>query len=69
MNSGMTGKRTPPKLSRCNPKGKITVYPEKEIETLYFLGQGNGWDTPKIVREAVTEALEKMAEELKQPAS
>jgi hypothetical protein len=58
-----------PRLRRCNPKGKITVYPEKEIENLYYLGQGNGWDTPRIVREAITDALTALADKLKQPAN
>jgi hypothetical protein len=58
-----------PKLRRCHEKGKITVYPEKEIEDLYHLGKGNGWDTPQIVRDAVTKALRDLADKLKSSAA
>lgn len=57
-----------PKLKRGSVTGKITVYPPKEIETLYFQGKGNGWDTTKIVREAVVRALMELAEDLQRPA-
>jgi hypothetical protein len=48
---------TTPKIPRLARRGKITAYPELEIQRLYELGQDNGWDTPSIVREAVREAL------------
>ena len=46
-----------PRLQRKLRTGKITVYPEKEIQRLYELAQDNGWDAPSIVRAAVVEAL------------
>ena len=46
-----------PKLKGKARTGKITVYPEKEIQRLYETAQDNGWDAPTIVREAVVEAL------------
>lgn len=48
--------------------GKITVYPDREIELLYKQGKLNGWDTPKIVTEAITKALLDCRELLNTPA-
>lgn len=53
-----------PRRRHAQAKGKITVYPEKEIERLYNVGKANGWDTPQIVRDAVTEALRKIESDL-----
>ncbi len=64
----MDMKRQIPKLKRNNPKGKITVYPSKDIEALYHQGKGNGHDTPLLVREAVERVLMDLAEDLKRPA-
>lgn len=57
-----------PKLKRCDEFGKITAYPDKEIETIYKEGKANGWDTPKIVKDAITKALLDHSELLKTPA-
>lgn len=65
----MAQKQDLPRLRRCQSTGKITAYPAKEIEELYHLGKGNGWDTPKMVRDAITDVLIKIAEDLKRPAN
>lgn len=57
-----------PKLKTRNDFGMITSYPDKEIEMLYKEGKANGWDTPKIVKEAITKALLEHGELLKTPA-
>ena len=57
-----------PKLKTHDERGKITAYPELEIEELYKVGKMNGWDTPQIVKEAITEALLARADLLRRPA-
>jgi hypothetical protein len=64
----MREKEKLPRLKRREEKGKITAYPDRSVEDLYVLGKSNGWDTPKIVRDAVTEALLKREADLKRPA-
>ena len=63
----MAAQRSVPRLARTKDKGKITTYPDKEVEDLYHVGKGNGWDTPRIVREAVTKALLDLSEQLRKP--
>jgi hypothetical protein len=64
----MSFKTTIPKLKRIEPKGKITVYPSKDIEVLYYIGKGNGHDTTRLVREVVERVLLENAEALQRPA-
>jgi hypothetical protein len=58
-----------PRLARTKDKGKITTYPDREVEELYYVGKGNGWDTPRIVRDAVTKALQELADQLRKPST
>ena len=64
-----TDQDLPLKARKQKHKGKITTYPEKEIEDLYYVGSGNGWDTAKIARDAVTDALLRVADRLRRPAA
>jgi hypothetical protein len=43
---------------RAGDRAKINVYVDPEIEELYRIGRMNCWDTPGLVREAVTKAFQ-----------
>ena len=58
----------PKKLKRCQKRGKITAYPDYEIEELHRIGKINGWDTPAMAAEALTEMFARHAELLRHPA-
>lgn len=57
-----------PRLKRCDERGKITINFNREIKEIYDLGKANGWDTPRMIKDLVTEFLLERAETLKQSA-
>lgn len=55
-----------PKLRRSlGPQTKVTIYFDREIETLYRLGKQNGWDVSEIIRRAASEALRQAEQTLR----
>ena len=58
-----------PKLRKHSSRRPINIYLDKEIDDLYRLAKVNGHDSPEIVRRVVTDALVKLADRLKRPAS
>lgn len=53
---------------RAGDRAKINVYVDPQVEELYRIGRMNSWDTPELVREAVTKAILSLAERLQSPA-
>lgn len=46
-----------PKLRRADESKKITIYLDPEALEIYRAAKKNGWDAPKIARQAVEAAL------------
>jgi hypothetical protein len=57
-----------PKQRRYQKRGKITAYPKLEADELYRVGKINGWDTAKLVTDAIERALFEKRETLLKPA-
>jgi hypothetical protein len=49
----------------CEPKGKITTYPSKEVEDMYYELQDMGFDSPRLVREQVERVVREEFEKVK----
>jgi uncharacterized protein (UPF0335 family) len=60
--------RNTPKLKRYESQKKVTSYLTDDVAELYRVGKDNGWDTPQIVKEAISNALRDREELLKMRA-
>jgi hypothetical protein len=57
-----------PRRSRSEDRGQINVTLPREIVEIYFMGKGNGWDTSKIIKDAIIQALNEVRVILEKPA-
>lgn len=58
-----------PRHKASSKKKPLNVKVDEEIDELYRTGRQNGWDVSEIARRAITEVFERVAEQLKRPAS
>lgn len=49
---------------RAGDRRQLNIYVSQEVEMLYRIGKDNGWDTPGLVRAAVTKVLMDQASRL-----
>lgn len=58
-----------PRLRTRSNRRNINIVVDERIDELYRLAKQNGYDSSEIARKAVSEAFDKIEEQIKRPVS